>query len=186
MDQACANDSNINLNRAKVLLVFKDRTLQSQKASLRPRYKLSRKPYNVCCIHKNKEHSQPEYAHNADALEISYPLDLQTIRVVAYSVPVMKRAVNATFCLLGSFNFRTIAMGRINIAISVAMFSPPWVARILDAFIHDPYVMVLSQAFDIGLQLNKNSNEPNREYNTVVIMTAYTMILNGRYGESRK
>src|SRR5690348_12560537 len=105
---------------------------------------------------------------------------------MTYSVPVIKRPANATFSLLGSCNFRTITTGRTSIAISVAMFSPPWIARILAGLMHDPYVIVISQLLAIGLQPNKNSNDPRREYVTVVIITAYTMILKVRYCESRR
>lgn len=71
----------------------------------------------------------------------------------AYSVPVIKRAANATFSLSGNCNFRTTAIGRNIIPISVTMVSEEYMRTILATSIHFPPVIVTSQFLAIGWQL---------------------------------
>jgi hypothetical protein len=49
----------------------------------------------------------------------------------------------------------------------------------LDTLMHFPVVIVRSQFLAIGWQLKINSNDPRKEYMTVVVMTTHTAILNG-------
>ena len=70
--QACANDSNINLNCAKSLITIEGfMILRSRrgyrKCYLRPYYNVARKPCNVCCTNNKQNFFQPDNADNTNA-----------------------------------------------------------------------------------------------------------------------
>lgn len=77
-------------------------------------------------------------------------------------------------------------MGNSRIAKSVVEFIIPFATAIVFTEIHDPDVILTSQAIAIGLQRNIIMNEKVREYTTVTTITIDTMILNPGYGESRR
>ena len=77
--------------------------------------------------YQNCKSGQPDDADNKNTVQTLASSFVIADRARPYNIPVMKIAINPIFCIRGMCNLLSIAMGRARMAISVAVFTAPFV-----------------------------------------------------------